>query len=138
MTKKYFTDKPVHFSYQNRRVLSKGQANWDKIEKFYISCITFLRFIIGLVKMESFWSITGSFETSIENYRLFLHETNSKLCIDVCANDGAHGFCLRRLKLHGIQRQKVPKIHGLKKHQKNHSLACKKSSRFWNTKRTLM
>ena len=37
---------------------------------------------------------------------------------------------LRRLKLHGIKRQKVPKIHGLKKHQKNHSLACKKSSRF--------
>ena len=47
-------------------------------------------------------------------------------------------FPLRRLKLHGIKRQKVPKIHGLKKHQKNHSLACKKSSRFWNTKRTLM
>ena len=45
---------------------------------------------------------------------------------------------LRRLKLHGIKRQKVPKIHGLKKHQKNHSLACKKSSRFRNTKRTLM
>ena len=45
---------------------------------------------------------------------------------------------LRRLKLHGTKRQKVPKIHGLKKHQKNHSLACKKSSRFWNTKRTLM
>ena len=40
------------------------------------------------------------------------------------------GICLRRLKLHGIKRQKVPKIHGLKKHQKNHSLACKKSSRF--------
>ena len=37
---------------------------------------------------------------------------------------------LRRLKLHGIKRQKVPKIQGLKKHQKNHSLACKKSSRF--------
>ena len=37
---------------------------------------------------------------------------------------------LRRLKLHGIKQQKVPKIHGLKKHQKNHSLACKKSSRF--------
>ena len=37
---------------------------------------------------------------------------------------------LRRLKLHGIKRQKVPKIHGLKKHQKNHSLACKKSSHF--------
>ena len=48
------------------------------------------------------------------------------------------GRGLRRLKLHGIKRQKVPKIHGLKKHQKNHSLACKKSSRFWNTKRTLM
>ena len=45
---------------------------------------------------------------------------------------------LRRLKLHGIKQQKVPKIHGLKKHLKNHSLACKKSSRFWNTKRTLM
>ena len=45
---------------------------------------------------------------------------------------------LRRLKLHGIKRQKVPKTHGLKKHQKNHSLACKKSGRFWNTKRTLM
>ena len=45
---------------------------------------------------------------------------------------------LRRLKLHGIKRQKVPKIHGLKKHQKNHSLVCKKSSRFWNTKTTLM
>ena len=41
---------------------------------------------------------------------------------------------LRRLKLHGIKRQKVPKIHGLKKHQKNHSLACKKSSCFWNCK----
>ena len=37
---------------------------------------------------------------------------------------------LRRLKLHGMKRQKVPKIQGLKKHQKNHSLACKKSSRF--------
>ena len=45
---------------------------------------------------------------------------------------------LRRLKLHGRKRQKVPKIHGLKKHQKNHSLACKKSSRFSNTERTLM
>ena len=45
---------------------------------------------------------------------------------------------LRRLKLHGIKRQKVPKIYGLKKHQKSHSLACKKSSRFWNTTRTLM
>ena len=33
---------------------------------------------------------------------------------------------LRRLKLHGIKRQKVPKIQGLKKHQKNDSLACKK------------
>ena len=41
-------------------------------------------------------------------------------------------------KLHGIKRQKVPKMHGLKNHQKNHSLACKKTSRFWNTKRTLM
>ena len=37
---------------------------------------------------------------------------------------------LRRLKLHGTKRQKVPKIHGLKKYQKNHSLVCKKSSRF--------
>ena len=37
---------------------------------------------------------------------------------------------LRRLKLHGIKQQTVPKIQGLKKHQKNHSLACKKSSRF--------
>ena len=37
---------------------------------------------------------------------------------------------LRRLKLHGIKRQKVPKIQGLKKHQKNHSLACQKSRRF--------
>ena len=46
--------------------------------------------------------------------------------------------CLRQLKLHAIKRQKVPKRHGLKKHQKNNSLACKKSSRFWNTKRTLM
>ena len=45
---------------------------------------------------------------------------------------------LGRLKLHGIKRQKVPKIHGLKKNQKNHSLACKKSGRFWSTKRTPM
>ena len=37
---------------------------------------------------------------------------------------------LRRLKLHGIKRQKVPKIQGLRQHQKNHFLACKKSSRF--------
>ena len=44
----------------------------------------------------------------------------------------------KRLKLHGIKRQKVPKKQGLKKHQKNHSLACKKSSRISNTKRTLM
>ena len=40
------------------------------------------------------------------------------------------GLLLRGLKLHGIKRQKVPKIQGLKKHQKNHSLACQKSSRF--------
>ena len=39
-------------------------------------------------------------------------------------------YLLRRLKLHGIKRQKVPKIHVLKIHQKNHSFACKKSSRF--------
>ena len=37
---------------------------------------------------------------------------------------------LRWLKLHGIKGQKVPKIQGLKRHQKNNSLACKKSSRF--------
>ena len=48
------------------------------------------------------------------------------------------GGTLRRLKLHGTKRQKVPKIHGLEKHQKNHSLACEKSGCFWNTKRTLM
>ena len=47
-------------------------------------------------------------------------------------------YSLGRLKLHGIKRQKVPKIHSLKKHQKNYSLACKKSSSFWNTIRTLM
>ena len=37
---------------------------------------------------------------------------------------------LRQLKLHGIKRQKVPEIQGLKKHRKNHSFACRKSSRF--------
>ena len=42
----------------------------------------------------------------------------------------ADGQYLRRLKLHGRKRQKVSKIQGLNKHQKNHSLACKKSSRF--------
>ena len=39
-------------------------------------------------------------------------------------------FLLRRLKLQGLKRQKVPEIQGLKKNRKNHSLACKKSSRF--------
>ena len=42
---------------------------------------------------------------------------------------------LRRLKLYGIKRQKVPKIHGLKKHQKNHSLACKKIKPFLDHQR---
>ena len=37
---------------------------------------------------------------------------------------------LRRLKLQGTKRQKVPEIQGLRKHQKKHSLACKKSSHF--------
>ena len=52
--------------------------------------------------------------------------------------DAAREHWLRWHMLHGRKRQKVPKIHGLKKHQKNHSLACKKSGRFENTKRTLM
>ena len=38
--------------------------------------------------------------------------------------------CLRRLKLQGIKRQKVPKIQGLKKRQKNHSLALQKIKPF--------
>ena len=55
-----------------------------------------------------------------------------------CAWSVVWQLSLKRLKLHGIKRQKVPKIHGLKKHRKNHSLACKKSSHFWNAKRTLI
>ena len=50
-----------------------------------------------------------------------VHGTDSLLPAD---------YALRRLKLHGIKRQKAPKIQGLKKHQQNHSLACKKSSCF--------
>ena len=49
------------------------------------------------------------------------------VCTPLCV---CPALCLRRLKLHGIKREKVPKIHGLKKPQQNHSLACKKSSRF--------
>ena len=46
------------------------------------------------------------------------------------ADVGPKVLILRRLKLHGIKPQKVPKVQGLKKRQKNHSLACKKKSRF--------
>ena len=61
----------------------------------------------------------------------FGQKSNGRAAIDVYRLPRLRvRVALRRLKLHGIRRRKVPEVQGLKKHPKSHSLAGKKSSRF--------